>query len=189
MPDEDRWLEQARRGDIESFSRLVELRQGYVRAYLGRLVGHPDVADDLAQEAFLRAYRNLHVYDGRAPFQAWLAGIARNLALEHLRKEARRLARHVALLPAALADWRARQADSENALPDRHERHVRAVKACLDRLPPKSADIIDRFYFKSESAETLASRLETTANAVHQLLFRIRHALRRCVEERLAAEG
>ena len=60
MPDEeDLWIERARRGDVESFSRVVLLRQGYVRAFLGRFTGHPDVVDDLAQETFLRAWRKL----------------------------------------------------------------------------------------------------------------------------------
>jgi RNA polymerase sigma-70 factor (ECF subfamily) len=189
MPDEeDLWIERARRGDVESFSRVVLLRQGYVRAFLGRFTGHPDVVDDLAQETFLRAFMNLETFDGRAPFLAWVAGIARNLALEHLRKEFRRLARQNARLADAMAAWRAQGSDSEATTPEGHERYVRAVQGCLGHLPPKSADVVTRHYFSGEPAASLAQRLKTSVNAVHQLLFRVRQALRRCVEKRLAEE-
>jgi RNA polymerase sigma-70 factor (ECF subfamily) len=190
MPDEeDLWIEQARRGDVESFSRVVLLRQGYIRAFLGRFSGHPDVVDDLAQETFLRAFTNLDSFDGRAPFLAWVAGIARNLALEHLRKESRRLARQNARLADAMAAWRAQGPESESTTPEGHERYVRAIQGCLGGLPPKSAEAIDRHYFRGEPAVNLARRLKTSANAVHQLLFRVRQALRRCVEKRLAEES
>jgi len=186
--EEDLLIERARKGDVESFSRLVLLRQGYIRAFLGRLVGHPDIVDDMAQETFLRAFTNLHVFDGRAPFLAWLAGIARNLALEHLRSESRRLARQNARLAEAMASWRAQYSGSETATPEGHERYVRAIQGCMDRLPPKSADVITRHYFRGEAAASLSQRLKTSVNAVHQLLFRIRQALRHCIEKRLAEE-
>jgi RNA polymerase sigma-70 factor (ECF subfamily) len=187
MPDEeDLWIEQARRGDVESFSRVVLLHQGYIRAFLGRFSGHPDVVDDLAQETFLRAFTNLDSFDGRAPFVAWVAGIARNLALEHLRKESRRLARQNGRLAHALASWRAQGSESGSTSPEGHERYVRAIQGCLGRLPPKSSEAVQRHYFKGEPAGSLARRLKMSVNAVHQFLFRVRQALRRCVEKRLA---
>ncbi len=187
--EEDTWIERARRGDVEAFSRLVLARQAYIRAYLGRFAGHPDVADDLAQETFLRAFTNIRDFDGRAPFVAWLLGIARNLALEHLRNESRRLARRKAGLEEAMAAWRARYFGGETSDPDRHERYVAAVRSCLDRLPARSADVVVRHYFKGESAASLSQSLRTSVNAIHQLLFRIRQALRQCIEKRLAGEA
>src|SRR5437899_348867 len=79
-----------RSGSKEAFSHLVRLHQAKVRCYLGRFVRGADAVDDLAQETFIAAYRSIAAYRQDSSVAHWLLGIARNLALKHLRDDQRR---------------------------------------------------------------------------------------------------
>jgi RNA polymerase sigma-70 factor (ECF subfamily) len=80
--------------DHDAFGQLVARHQSAVRAWLRRMTrGDDALADDLAQEAFWRAYRNLRQFRGGAQFRTWLLGIAYN----QLRSAARRSSRQAEL--------------------------------------------------------------------------------------------
>lgn len=78
------------RRDNEAFSALVRMQQGRIRAYLVRLCKNYDLADDLAQDTFLTAFRKLESFQGTGNFSGWLFSIAHNCFLQHLRKTKRR---------------------------------------------------------------------------------------------------
>lgn len=82
-------LDAARRGEPGAFEELVELthRRVYTLAY--RLVGDRHEAEDVAQEAYLRAYRSLRGFRGEASFETWLYRITANAAMSHLRRRGR----------------------------------------------------------------------------------------------------
>jgi RNA polymerase sigma-70 factor (ECF subfamily) len=92
MADEDPDLDQARRGDREAFGRLVRRHQRRVYAATLHILGNHSDADDATQEAFVRAYRGLATFDGRADFFTWLYRIAVNTALNALRSGKRGVA-------------------------------------------------------------------------------------------------
>lgn len=86
MADEaDLDLDLARRGDRDAFGRLVRRHQRRVYAAVLHILGNHSDADDVTQEAFVRAYRGLGSFDGRADFFTWLYRIAVNSALNALR--------------------------------------------------------------------------------------------------------
>ena len=87
--DEDLALSRrSARGDGAAFAMLVEKYERPLRSFLARAAG-PDVADDIAQEAFLKAWRAAAQYDGRARYSTWLTRIAWRCRLDALRKERR----------------------------------------------------------------------------------------------------
>src|SRR5215831_18759055 len=99
MADEDDDLEdddvdRARRGDRIAFGRLVRRHQRRVYAAALHILGNHSDADDVTQEAFVRAYRGLGSFDGRADFFTWLYRIAVNTALNALRSGKRGAALH-----------------------------------------------------------------------------------------------
>ena len=77
--------------DNDAFSTLVKMHQGRVRAFLVRLCKQYDVADDLAQETFINAFRKLSSYKGSGCFSGWLYRIAYHCFLQHRRSVSRRL--------------------------------------------------------------------------------------------------
>jgi RNA polymerase sigma-70 factor (ECF subfamily) len=184
MDGELRWVEEARAGSAPAFSQLVRAHQAAVRAYLGRYLRDSEAADDLAQETFLAAWRTLSTWKGESPLRLWLLGIARHRALSHLRDEERRRAKAVDSVDAVLAPLLARRAEAD--APEVHERRVAALRGCLETLPPASASIVDEFYFRNRSANELARSAGKSENAIWMALMRVRLALRRCVEGRLA---
>lgn len=84
-------LKAVARQDSDAFSALVSMHQGKIRAYLVRLCRNYDLADDMAQETFLTAFRKLHSFKGTGNFSGWLFSIAHNCFLQHIRKTKRRL--------------------------------------------------------------------------------------------------
>jgi RNA polymerase sigma-70 factor (ECF subfamily) len=86
MDEDERDVEAVRAGDRDRFAALVSRHQGPVRALLRARLG-TSAADDLAQEAFLRAYRALGSWrPSRGSFRAWLLAIARNVARDRVRR-------------------------------------------------------------------------------------------------------
>jgi RNA polymerase sigma-70 factor, ECF subfamily len=76
----------ARNGDREAFMQLVRVHQAGVRAFAHGLLGDPVAAEDIAQEAFLRAWRGLDKFRGESAFATWLYAIARRVALDEVRR-------------------------------------------------------------------------------------------------------
>src|SRR5687768_15690068 len=113
MSDEHRLIEEARGGAAGAFAALIRLHQARVRGYLFRYARTEEIVEDLAQETFLRAYRDLLNYKGEAAFSTWLLGIARHRALDFLREEEVRRASQDRLLDSAVARWRAAEALSD----------------------------------------------------------------------------
>jgi RNA polymerase sigma-70 factor, ECF subfamily len=94
MADEDPDLEKARQGDRDAFGRLVRRHQRRVYAAALHILGNHSDADDVTQESFVRAYRGLASFDGRADFFTWLYRITVNTALNALRSDKRGAALH-----------------------------------------------------------------------------------------------
>src|SRR5947209_11455843 len=76
-------VELARSGDGQAFAQLFHTYNGQICTYLSRLVGNDDTGRDLAQETFIRAWKNLPGMQGDAQFKPWLYRIATNLARSH----------------------------------------------------------------------------------------------------------
>jgi RNA polymerase sigma-70 factor (ECF subfamily) len=84
-PDEAFVLARARKGDASAFEELVQRHQRRVYAVALRIVRAHDVADDVSQEAFVRAWRALDRFEPGRPFAPWVCRIAANLAINHVR--------------------------------------------------------------------------------------------------------
>ena len=74
-------------GDDAAFATLVRRHQARLRAFLSRLCGEPSLADDIAQDAFLKAHGALDTFKGGGSFQSWLYAIAYREFLQLKRKE------------------------------------------------------------------------------------------------------
>jgi len=109
MSDEGDDLARARGGDRAAFSALVRRHQRRVYATALHILGNHSDADDVTQETFVRAYRGIANFDGRADFFTWLYRITVNTALNHVRSNKR---------VAALADAGSTEVDHGGGRPE-----------------------------------------------------------------------
>lgn len=79
-----------RRGDPEAFDALLARYQNRLYRYLVRLTANSAAAEDLFQDTWLKVLTRIHRYDERRPFEPWLFAVARNLAIDYLRRTAPR---------------------------------------------------------------------------------------------------
>ncbi|WP_458415151.1 RNA polymerase sigma factor SigW [Schinkia sp. CFF1] len=80
-------IKQVKKGDQNAFSEIVDLFKDKVFQLCYRMVGNRHDAEDIAQEAFIRAYININSYDLNRKFSSWLYRIATNLSIDRLRKK------------------------------------------------------------------------------------------------------
>lgn len=85
-----RLVEECRRGEQAAFGELVQRYERRLLRVIQRFISDPDLAEDLAQETFLRVYERLEQFDSSRRFGPWLFRIGVNLTLDHLRKRKRR---------------------------------------------------------------------------------------------------
>lgn len=87
---EEELVERARRGDRAAMNRLYEAHAGRVYSVVRRLAGEDALAEDLAQDAWIRAFRKLDLFRGESSFGTWMYRLATNTALNRLRRRNRR---------------------------------------------------------------------------------------------------
>lgn len=171
--DEGEWLRRARAGEDEAFSRLVEAYQVPVFNLCYRMLGDAELAEDAAQETFLRAYRNLAGFDVRRPFRTWLLSIAAHHAIDQIRR------RRMTILPLedALPESFLRDPSPgpEAALAQRQREED--VQLMLLQLAPADRTAIVLRYWYDLSYEDMSGVLQTSVSGVKSRLHRARKQL------------
>lgn len=136
MKDESRLIHLAKTAyGGQAFTALVKRHQGKVRAFLFRLCGSASLADDIAQETFILAYRKLSSFQGDSKFSTWLLAIAYRCFLQELRKSKRDAEKieglsEVEINPGYYESISAGQLDLEHALKKLHKDEVAAITLC-----------------------------------------------------------
>jgi RNA polymerase sigma-70 factor (ECF subfamily) len=161
----------ARGGDLDAFEQLVRRYQAEVWRLSLQLVGNRAAADDVTQEAFLRAYRFLSRYRGDSKFSTWLFSIARNCALDEIRRAGRR--RRVA-----------NRLDAEPARPPADHTVRVEVREALSGLPADLREPIVFIDLLGLSYKDVASMLRLPLGTVKSRVHRGREILARVLTSR-----
>ena len=176
-------VEQSRGGDTAAFGRLVERHQSLVCALALGACGDLHRSEDIAQEAFVAAWRQLADLKEAEKFKSWVCGIARNVANSSIRQAGRR--------PKAQADDECSdEAQVEAATPadhaiDSEERSI--LLSHLQEMPTLYREPMVLFYRQNESVASVAELLGVSEDAVKQRLSRGRAMLAERVERALGS--
>lgn len=153
-----------------------------VQAYVFAAVQRFQDAEDIVQQVALAAARRFEEYDESRPFVAWVLWLAKSRIIDHYRVQGRRkLVFSETLLDRTAARLVERQAAVHAG--------AAALETCIDKLPPKSRNLLDLRYVEDASMEAIARAVDSTAGSVRVMLFRIRELLAECVRAELAKEA
>jgi RNA polymerase sigma-70 factor (ECF subfamily) len=168
-----------REGDAQSFALLLAKHRGPVIHFLYRMIQNQAVAEELAQEVFLRVYRSRASYEPAAKFTTWLFRIASHVALNHIRDG--KYERNQESLDQETDEGMGKQVAS--SAPNVEQQMVREarlaeVRRTIELLPAKQrAAVLMHKYQEMEYAQ-IAVALECSESAVKSLLFRAYETLR-----------
>ncbi len=184
MTDEMTWVMQARQGDDEAFTMLVEAYQKPVYNLCYRMLGEPEAAEDAAQETFLKLYQNLARYDRERSFATWLLSIAAHHCIDKLR---RRRFRSISIDEdeEGQTELPDRSAPDPEAETSRRQESAR-LQDCLQSLDPVDRAAIIMRYWQDCSEVEIAQALKLTVPAVKSRLHRARRVLADVWEEKPA---
>jgi len=174
-------VSRARAGDSDAFRLLVEQHSRPVFRVAYRMTGNEHDADDVVQETFLRAYRQLDRFEERANFGTWLHRIAINCALDLLRSRGR-LERHYGGDPE---EAEMRGAASNDPQQDRlllsAELRVQ-VAAAMEKLSGNERTAFILRHFEGMPVEEIGRTLGIQVNAAKHTIFRAVRKLRESLE-------
>ncbi len=179
--DDAELLERIRGGATDDFAGLVRRHQSRVFAILHRYERDAHKVEDLAQETFLKAWRALGQFDGRAPFEHWLSRIAARVALDHLRKEKRRQ-NEIGLpeLGDDALDW-LRSDDEKSELEARSAGEL--LELAMRELSPADRMVITMQELEGRSVKEIAVAMGASGVAVRVRAMRARSKLRQALEK------
>lgn len=164
--DEGDLVAQARAGDPSAFEQLYERYHMPILNYLHRMVGDRTVAEDLAQDAFVKAYRALPDTRPDLAFKAWLYRIATNTAISHARRK-----KIVQWIPFAPSQDHATDESVEGSVTRRYD-----VEKTLAKLPEHYVAVLLLRHYQGLSVAETAAALDITETACKLRLFRARKA-------------
>lgn len=164
-------------GETDLYLHVVRRYELMLRGYLAGQLYNLAEADDLAQEVFLTAWRDLGSFRRDGDFGAWLRGIARHRLLTHFRSQQRR-ASAVERFQAEVV----RIAEQELEAGAHHDEAGTAERLlhCISLLPEKLRRVVHAGLEAARPA-ALAEELQTTVPAIYQLHYRANHLLRECM--------
>ena len=173
----------AKAGDSDAFGQLLEENQDRVYSLALRMVNNPEDAADLAQEAFLSAWRNLESFQGEAAFSTWLYRLTTNLCIDFLRKEKRkRSAGTVLYLDDTEEEEGSIDLPDYSADPHRQleQTEVREhLAAAMAALSPEHRKILSLREVSGLSYQEIADILDVEEGTVKSRIARARNALRK----------
>lgn len=183
--EERRLIRRAVAGDREAAGRFVQAYQPSLRAYLLRMSGRPEIAEDIAQEAFVRVLSNLDRFDDRYRFSTWLFTIAKRLYVNARQKHA-----PMFNSDAVAAERSGGTGPAVRAASSELSGHVRdALQHALMTLAEDQREIVVLFHQLDWSIALIAEHMRMPEGTIKSHLHRSRQKLRRALASHLRHES
>ena len=182
---EQELVARAKAGDDEAFAQLMRDNEKRIYNLTLRMTGNPEDAMDLAQEAFLNAWRGLKFFKGDSAFSTWVYRLASNACIDHLRRQKRR---QDISAPMPVND----EDDSTPDIPDERfqpeqelERQElrRAVAEGLEQLSDEHRQVLVMREINGLSYQEIGGILDLEAGTVKSRIARARNSLRKILVE------
>ena len=168
MEQEQQRIRRILDGRSDEYGYFVRTYSAQVLDFVSRMVSDAGDAEELAQDAFVRAFRSLGQFDGRSSWLTWVLRIAYNTALNHLKRQ--RL-QWLSIDDLPLAD-----APDDDLSTDREER-IQQLDAAIDRLPADEQLLLHLYYYDDRQLRDIAYIIDAEPGLLATRLHRIRKKL------------
>ena len=171
--------------DQTAFKELLDKYQDRVHMVVRKMVFDAQEADDLTQEAFIKAFNSLHTFNFEFSFSTWLYKIASNNCIDYLRK--RKLKTFSMNSPVKQKDGETQQ-EYPDKVPTVENDMIssetsKQIAAAIDKLPPKYRQVIVMRHTEEKSYEEIAEFLELPLGTVKARIFRARELLNKSLRK------
>ena len=185
-PDDEAVVARAKGGDHEAFRTLVERHSRSVYQLAYRMTGRPEDAEDVVQETFVRAYRQLARFEARANFTTWLYRIGFNCAIDYLRARPRRESMETPETMERLAPA-TREPGSDDLVFTGEISH--RVQSALGELTEQERAAFLMRHLHGSSIEEICQTLDLRTNAAKHSIFRTVKKMRAALAPMRASAG
>jgi RNA polymerase sigma-70 factor, ECF subfamily len=168
--------------DNETVAQVLLRERGKLYGYIWSMVRDPGIADDLFQDVCLRAIRECQKIEGVGHLLPWARRVARQRAIDHLRRRQRA----PLLLDASVLDLLEDAWADEDASPLADL--IPALRHCLDKLTARARQIVKLRYVDGLAVGKVADVMAAQADAIYQAIWRIHKTLSECVQRQMAQD-
>lgn len=174
-PDDLELIRRSKQGDRAAFGQLVRRYQKRIYALCYRFGGSHDIADDLTQEAFIKAFEAIDTFDEQYPFYSWISRIATNNAINFIKRRKRQVGSEEGETVLKMQETDAVGSNPEQALSQKEidKRYQQAI----DNLPEEFRAVFVLRMHEDLRYEEIASRLKLSPGTVMSRLNRARQKL------------
>ena len=165
-----------RRKAATEYAYFVNQYSQQVLDFTMRMVGSKADAEELAQNAFVKAFSRIESFEGRASFLTWVSRIAYNESINHLK---RCKIRWIEIDEAQIAET-----DIDNELSSGSEERIRLMEEAIDILPPDERMLVHLYYYEDKPLQEIAYVMDAEPNALAVRLHRIRKKLLIMIKEK-----
>ncbi len=182
--EDDELIREAQRGQRESFDQLVRRYDGAVLRLALHMLGNEQDAQDVHQEAFLKAYRHLSNFRFECSFYTWLYRIVTNLCLDALRRRKSRREDPATMVDSGgeTVDLLSKISDIRSGANPDQELHRKVlserIAAALDKLTPRERTVFELKHYQGLKLRAIGEMLQTTEETAKNTLFRATRKLR-----------
>jgi len=169
---ENELLRLVARGDREAFRELYNLTERRIYFYLYRILQEESLAEDVQMEVFTQVWKGAGNFKGKSKATTWMFGIARNLAMNELRKK-----RNYANIDdyAHMPDQNQPDLDA----PDRQ----RVLKKAMEMLSTKHKEVLDFVFYQQMNYQDIADIIDVSVNTVKTRVFYAKAAMREAMSK------
>ena len=172
-------VKRAKGGDTDAFSLLVQRHQYVVYTLAYRYMRDAMLAEDMAQEAFLKGFRLLKGFRGECSFSTWMYRVTSSVCLTEIARRKKR--------GEVQFDVHHGGTQEDGKLEARDTAEI--IRRCVTQLPERYATIITMYYLKETPYDEIAAAMKIPIGTLKTWMFRARKELRAIVERELAKNG
>jgi RNA polymerase sigma-70 factor (ECF subfamily) len=181
--DEEQLVTRAQAGDEPAYGRLVGLYQARLYNFVRQMVRNDEIAEDITQESFVKAYFSLRKLQNAASFKSWLFRIANNNTLDYLRRKRLQVVDTDDAVRESYVDERNPEAGALAAARSAH------IREALDRLKPDQKSILVMCDLQGLSYQEIAEVLNIPFGTVQSRIFYARKKLKELLDTTIVFGG